>query len=62
MGTIVDVKLFRNTEARTISLCPTDLSHEETEIINAVFQAISLIYSEAPLMNKLGGDLHSELH
>lgn len=37
-GKMVDIKLFENKEAKTISLCPTYLSHEEAELINAIIQ------------------------
>lgn len=38
-GKMVDIKLFKNKEARTISLCPTYFSHEEAELINAIIQS-----------------------
>lgn len=42
--------------SQTIPLCPVDLHHKELEIMQ-FSKAITLIYSEAPQVNELGGHL-----
>lgn len=57
-GKMVDMKLFQNKEVRTISLCSAYLNHEKAELINADPRSVSLIYPEAPQINKQGGELY----